>query len=42
MVESVLGFLGRMKDEFGKARLVFMCRADDVAEWRGRPLYIEV
>ena len=42
MMESVLGFLGRVKDEFGRARLVFVCRADDLVEWGGRPLYIEV
>ena len=39
MMESVLGFLGRVKDEFGRARLVFVCRADD--DNMGRPsLYI--
>ena len=29
MVKSVLGFLGMVKDEFGRARLVFVCRLDD-------------
>ena len=42
MMESVLGFLGRVKDEFGRARLVFVCRADDDLNGEAEPLYIGV